>query len=140
MTDEFLLADNTDSDPNNWTAVSTLINDSADITVDRSLDWEYQPYLRFIDLQNGGRLGAGSPFVRWTFRALRELQREALRDFCTSLSAEVYIRTPTNEFVTGARVWKDFLCQMLWMTDEERIGVNAVEDIVIEFRNCLDVT
>jgi len=139
MTDEFLLADNSDDDPTTWTAVEDLLADSTDITL-RALEWEYRPFATTLELSDGSLKGMGFPVVKWTFRALRELQRENLRDFCTGLSANVYIRTPTNEFVSSARVWKDFLCKMYWQPAEEIVGVNAVEDVVIEFRFCKDVT
>jgi len=139
-TDYLLAAKATGNDPDDWSVVATLLGDSTDITSDRALDWTFQPYVNYVSLADGTRFGRGSPVVTWTFRALRPLQREALRDFCLSLSSEVYIRTPTNEYQSGARVWRDYLCTMLWTPAAEIIGVNAVEDVQIIFRNCLDVT
>jgi len=139
--DTFLIAEKaTGSDPDDWTEVEDLLSSvSSDVTL-RALDWEFQPYATYQTLGDGLRKGRGSPVGRWKFGALRPEQRENVRDFCTGLSAEVYIRTPTNETASEVRVWRDYLATMHWTPNEEIVGVNAVEEIEIMFTNCLDVT
>lgn len=140
MTDTFLIHDTSDSNPANWYSVSTLLSSvSSDVTVARSLEWEYQPYAKFVKLGNGKTKGRGYPIIRWTFKALRPEQRENLRDFCTGLSSDVYIHSPTNETVAGVRVWDDFLCIMNWMTRSELVGTDWVEMIELTFTHCVAV-
>lgn len=138
MADEFLIADTSDPDPLTWTSVSTLLsNVSGDITVDRALEWEFQPYAKAVTLGDGTKFGVGYPIVSWKFGALRPEQRENLKDFCATLSGEVYIRTPTNETSAGARVWKDYRAIMKWTEGYELVGVNYVEEVHIQFTHCV---
>jgi len=123
----------TGSNPDNWSIVETLLSSvSADITL-RTLDWGYQSYSSYDELGNGARLGKGYPRARWTFRGTRPEQRENLKDFCPSLSAQVYIRTPTNETAAGVRIWGDFLCWMHWTVGEELVGLEVVEMVELTF-------
>lgn len=137
MADEFLIATTADPDPLNWTQVETLLSSvSGDITLDRALEWEFQPYASSVTLGDGTKFGVGFPIVSWKFRALRPEQRENLKDFCAALSGDVYIRTPTNETSAGVRVWDDFQAKMKWTDGYEIIGIEAVEEVVIQFTHC----
>lgn len=129
----------TGTDPDDWSVVSTLLSSvSGDITL-RALEWEYQPYAEKVTLGNGQDLGRGYARARWFLRGLRYEQRENLRDFCTGLSAEVYIRTPTNETAAGVRTWDDFLAIIHWTEGPELVEVNHVSDVEIVFTHLVAI-
>lgn len=133
-TDFLIAAYATGNNPDNWSVVSTLLSSvSADISSARVLEWEYQPYSSIVELADGEQFGRGSAQARWIFGALRPEQRENLKDFCTGLTAQVYIRTPTNETSAGVQVWRDALCWMHWNIGPELWGINAVQEIEIRF-------
>lgn len=129
----------TGSDPDDWTEVQDLLSAvSLDVTL-RTLEWEYQPYSRSVILGDGTQRGLGYPRVRWLFKGLRPEQRENLKDFCASLSAEVYIRTPTNETAAGVRTWDDFSGILQWTTEPEQVGLNYVEMVELIFTHLVAV-
>ena len=129
----------TGADPDDWTEVETLLsNASADVTL-RALDWEFQTCSRVQRLGDGTDLGRGSPRARWTFGGLRPEQRENLKDFCSGLTAEVYIRTPENETTAGVRDWGDYLCIMHWTAGPELVGTEWVEQVEMVFTHLADV-
>jgi len=130
----FLIANTSDPDPDTWSVVEDLLSAvSGDITADRALEWEFQPYASSVTLGDGTKFGIGFPIATWKFRALRPEQRENLKDYCATLSGDVYIRTATNETAAGVRVWDDFQAKMKWTDGIEIIGVDAVEEVVIQF-------
>jgi len=134
MADEFLLDNTSDSNPATWNQVATLLSTvSGDITLARALEWSYQPYARAVQLHNGQVRGLGYPIAVWRFGALRFEQRENLKDFCSGLSTNVYIRTPTNETAGGVRIWDDFLAIMKWTTESEIVGLDVVEQVILTF-------
>ena len=135
MANEFLIDVNSDPTPATWVTVESLLA-GYDISLD-ALNWSHEDYSGYIRLGSGQMRGTGFPVVRWIFRALRPTQRENLRDHCTSVSSEVYIRTPTNETVAGVRVWKDYLCIMNWVTRAELMGLDAVEEVEMTFTRCI---
>lgn len=129
----------TGSDPDDWTEVQDLLSAaSADITL-RALEWEYQPYSKAATLGDGTKRGLGYPRARWLFKGLRPEQRENLKDFISALSAEVYIRTPTNETAAGVRTWDDFSALAHWTEGPELVGVNHVEMIELVFTHLVAV-
>ena len=132
---DFLIAASaTGSDPNNWSVVSTLLSTgSGDVTSARALQFDYEPFSKYVTLANGHKKGLGYPVAHWVFKALRPAQRENLRDFCTGVSADVYIRTRLTETTAGAETWGDFSAIMKWKEGAELIGVNYVEVIEITF-------
>lgn len=137
---EFLIAlQATGADPDDWTSVETLLS-SVDVEPSlRTLEWEMQPYSSYKNLANGQKRGQGFPVIKWTFKYLRPEQRENLRDFCSGVSANVYIRTPVNETAAGVRAWKDYLSTMNWMERGEIIadGLAYVEMVEITFTHCI---
>ena len=138
MTDQFLIAAlATGSNPANWTTLESLLGTN-DVTL-RAVEWTFEGSSSYVTLASGKTRGLGYPIAKWTFKALRPEQRENIRDFCTGLSADVYIRTPTNETSTGTRVWDDYQAIMNWMNRSELIGVNYVEEIEITFSNLIPV-
>ena len=133
-TDFLIAALATGSNADNWSVVSTLLSSaSADVSSARALEWEYQPYSRAVELGDGSVRGLGYPRARWLFKALRPEQRENLKDFCSTLSAAVYIRTPTNETAAGVRTWDDFSAILKWTVSTELVGVNYVEMVELVF-------
>ena len=138
--DTFLIAAKiTGSNPDDWTTVESLLASvSGGITL-RALEWEYQSYAEKVVLGNGQDLGRGYATARWSFGGLRPEQRENLRDFCTGLSAEVYIRTPTNETAAGVRTWGDFLAIAHWTEGPELVEVNHVSEPWIAFTHLVAV-
>jgi len=129
----------TGSDPDDWSVVETLLSAvSGDVTL-RALEWEYQPYAKTVLLANKTRRGLGLGSAVWKFKGLRPEQRENLRDFCSALSAAVYIRTPTNETAAGVRTWDDFSAIMHWTGGVELVGVNYVEDVEIQFTDLVAI-
>jgi len=139
----YLIGNNTNSDPDTWSVVSTLLSSvSSDITVDGALESDYQPFSGYINLGDKVTRGIGLPVASWRFKALRLEQRENLRDFVSSQTTEVYIRTRTNETVDGVRVWKDFLCLAKWVERPEinQDGIDAVMQVIINFEHMVDVT
>jgi len=129
----------TGSDPDDWTEVQDLLSAaSLDVTL-RALEWEYQPYSKSVILGDGTQRGLGYPRARWLFKGLRPEQRENLKDFCSALSAEVYIRTPTNETAAGVRTWDDFSGILQWTTEPEQVGLNYVEMVELIFTHLVAV-
>lgn len=123
----------TGADPDDWTEVQDLLSAaSLDITL-RTLVWEYQPYSKVEIVGDGTQFGRGFPRARWLFKGLRPEQRENLKDFITALSADVYIRTPTNETAAGVRVWGDFSGIAHWTAGPELVGLNQVEMVEVTF-------
>lgn len=129
----------TGSDPDDWTEVQDLLSTtSLDVTL-RALEWKYQPYSKSVILGDGTQRGLGYPRARWLFKGLRPEQRENLKDFCSALSAEVYIRTPTNETAAGVRTWDDFSGILQWTTEPEQVGLNYVEMVELIFTHLVAV-
>ncbi|MCZ2155745.1 MAG: hypothetical protein LC114_17910 [Bryobacterales bacterium] len=129
----------TGSDPDDWTEVQDLLSAvSGDITL-RALEWEYQDYSKSVILGDGTQRGLGYPKARWLFKGLRPEQRENLRDFVSDLTAEVYIRTPTNETSAGVRTWMDFSALLHWTVESELVGINYVEMVELTFTHLVPV-
>jgi len=99
-----------------------------------SPEWEFFPFSANFDKGDGGRIGVGFPRATWRWAHREDVHLEALRAICPGLSALVYIRTPTNEISSGARVWRTYQCQMLWMPESIEFAVNQAIDFTLEFR------
>lgn len=136
-----IAASATGADPNNWSVVSTLLSTvSTDITL-RTLEWEFEPYSKYTRLANGQKRGMGFPIARWIFKGLRPGQRENLRDFCLTVSADVYIRTPTSETSGGVRTYGDYSAILSWMERSEIAsdGIGVVEQTELTFTHLVEV-
>ena len=139
----FLIGTTASSDPDDWSVLATLLSSSSsDVSVARALDWGFEPYSKYVKMSSGDMRGLGYPVVTWRFAALRIGQRENLRDFVPDVTSDVYIRTQTNETVSGVAVWKDYLCKATWRQGAEVIetGLGNVRMVEIKFTNCVDVT
>lgn len=142
VTDYLIAAKVTGADPDDWTVVETLLSGiSRDISSDRALGWEFQQFSKYVKMADGQYKGLGFPTAAWIFKGLRVEQREAMRDYVTGTSAEVYIRTPTNETVDGVRVWKDYVCLVHWVQRSEIIqdGIDYAEMVELRFTHLVEV-
>ena len=96
----------------------------------------YKPYSQPIELGNGTVRGAGWATAAWTWNAITRAERDKLRSFCSGASAEVYIRTRTNESTDN---YKYFSAVMVWPADEAK-DADLRLNFVIEFRRLVEVT
>jgi hypothetical protein len=99
--------------------------------------WSFIPQSAFYDNYIGGRFSEGYPLVTWKWGALRFEQRQLLRAFCTGLSTTVFIKTVTNETISGVRQFASYEAVMNWRNDNELIGINYVEQVEIMFTHCV---
>lgn len=76
----------------------------------------FKPYARVLTAASGRTIGRGFPSCQWSFSLLSAEQRTALRAFCAGASAEVFIRTMTNE----ADAYATFSAVMVWEESEVR--------------------
>lgn len=97
---------------------------------------EYRPYSELLDLGNGERRGVGYPTVLWRWSILSQTQRDALRTYCTGVSATVYIETRTND---NSNEFRQYETIMLWPGAEDRDAGRAL-GFDLEFRIIEDVT
>ncbi len=99
---------------------------------------EFRFYSKQLDLGSGLKRGAGWPITTWTYGFLTQAQREQLRTFCTTASAEVYIQTRTRDEDTGETpsLFKIYKAVMTWPEHEEYRASRRL-DFVITF-TCLE--
>lgn len=103
-------------------------------------DWSFQPYSTSVRLADGTLQGNGFPIAKWRWRGMNDIDRETLRDFVGSnLSAEIYIRTATNETSSGAIVYKSFFGIMNWTDTDEDFQGDKVLDLIIIFTHLVEV-
>jgi hypothetical protein len=98
-------------------------------------EWTFAPFAAHLDLADGSRSGIGFPRTTWAWKHRKDVHMEVLRAICPGLSAQVYIRTPTNDTSSGARVFRTFHAQMLWMPDTEDKQAGYTLEVNFEFRN-----
>jgi len=96
----------------------------------------FRPFYESITLADGSIRGMGSPVASWRWGVLSRAQRDALRVFCTSKSATVYIRTRKTD---SADAYTDYRAIMIWPDDEERDAGRRL-DFLIEFRQLVVAT
>lgn len=92
----------------------------------------YQPYFEAIELANGHRRGLGKPVAKWRWGFLTRAQRDRLRSFCPSMSANVYIVTRINE---SADAYATFYGVMRWPEGDEDKDAGRRLNFEVEFRN-----
>lgn len=80
-----------------------------------------------VALANGGVRELGWGRAEWEFPILTMTQRNALRNYCPSGSAAVYIRTMTNE-----DAYANYQAMMIWPEEEDQ-RAGRVFDLVIRF-------
>ena len=90
------------------------------------------------DNSDGSRTGIGFPSAVLTWAAMEDEQVEILKSFCSGLSALVYWRIPTNRYDTfSARIWRTYLCQMLWMPAGEDKQSGKTLSVTIDLRHLI---
>ncbi|MCJ7435514.1 MAG: hypothetical protein MUO77_18685 [Anaerolineales bacterium] len=126
-----------EDDPDDWSTLQSIMGE-ADMPI--KPDDAYFPHSTYTDNCDGSRTAQGWIKVIWRFKMVTATQREALRDFCADLSAEVYLRTRTNEYDQyGERAWINLEGQLLWPPEDENVDGDYVGDLDIEFRACVEI-
>lgn len=126
-----------EGDPEDWETLQDIIGEA---NMPIMPDDSFFPHSSYSDNGDGSRTPQGFIKVIWRFKMVRSTQREALRDFCPDLSAEVYLRTRTNERDQyGNRVWINLSGQMLWPPEDETVDGEYNGDLDIEFRSCVEI-
>lgn len=127
-----------EDDPADWTTLQGIIGE-ADIPIE--IDDSYFPYSTYTDNTDGSRTGQGWIKVIWRIKIAHAWQREALRAFCTGLSADVYLTTQTNEYNVCLEEydWINLRGIMCWLVADESKDGKYVTDLEIEFRACYEV-
>ena len=93
-------------------------------------DYEFLTAADVIDLADGTQRGIGAPAVSWHWEVLTDAQRDLLRAFCPSHSANVFIRTLEED---GSYV--NYSAVMIWPLKEKRdSGGETVTDFELIFR------
>ena len=101
-------------------------------------DWTFSPFSANFDQSDGGRAGVGLPRATWTWQHRKDVHLEVLRTICPGVSAQVYIRTPTNATISGASVWHTYLCQMIWTSETEDKQAGYTLEFLLEFRKLVE--
>ncbi len=132
MAYDFRLANTSDPTISNWQTVDSLLS-----RLGKPADpqWTYQPYTSYQDLLDGTRRGMGFPMATWHWQFLTDVQREALRALCPGLSAQVYIKTLTNETSSGVRTYGTFSAVMFWPPASEDKQAGNVLGFTLEFHH-----
>lgn len=136
VTDTFYIGTDSDEFSDFLTLASRLANKGKPIEP----QWTFTPFADHRELADGTRLGVGSPQATWHWDHRDDVHLEALRALCPGLSANLFIRTPTNDTSSGARVWETFSCIMLWPPIDEDKQAGHTLDFTIEFRRLEVVT
>ncbi len=85
----------------------------------------------------------GSPYLEWQWGFISQAARDALRAYCTSGSAFVYIITPTTETVDSIpNAAKGYACQMIWTPPDTPENPQAGRrlEFTITFRQMVEVS
>jgi hypothetical protein len=104
------------------------------------------PYMEQATLGDGNRRGLGGAKITWSWGYLGDqyqqttinIAREALRDYCAGASADVWIKTPTNENDAVVK----YQGVMVWPFPETREAADTHRRIgfSLEFINCIAST
>jgi hypothetical protein len=87
----------------------------------------YKSYQNIVPLGDMTTRGIGFPSAVWRWASLTDAQRDQLRSFCAGSSAEIYIRTRTNE---NTNEYKSFKGVMIWPTEEDPDSYSKVDFII----------
>ena len=127
-----------EDDPADWQTLQSIMGE-ADIPIE--VDDSYFPQSTYTDNGDGSRTAQGWIKVIWRIKIAHAWQRQALRAYCPGLSADVYLRTHTNEYdvCLDEYDWISLRGQMHWMIADEAREGKFVSDIEIEFVACEEV-
>jgi hypothetical protein len=115
------------------------LNDLFEIADAVDPDATFAPFAAFTDNVDGSRSGVGFPMATWKWNGKEDLRVDVMEEFWDgALSVPLYIRTLTNRVdVYGARIYRTFLTQALWMPKDEDKQAGYTLDVVIEFRHLI---
>jgi len=85
-------------------------------------------YADYVQLGDGTRRGVGYLQAEWRWQFITWDEVDALKAYCSGVSAAVYITTPDN---TGD--WTGYSATMHWPQIPEPLHGSYAEDFVIEF-------
>lgn len=124
--------------PADWTTLQDIIGE-ADIPVE--VDDSYFDQSTFTQNGDGSRSPQGFIRVVWRIPIAHAWQRQALKAYCPGLSADIYLRTKTNEYNACIEEydWISLRAWMNWMPADETKDGNFTRDIEIEFTMCVPV-
>jgi hypothetical protein len=97
----------------------------------------YRPYSKLLNLGNGLTRGAGWAVAEWRWGFLSQAQRDKLRTFCTGASAQIYIKTKTND---NSDAYKTFSCVVDWPIESEERDTGRRIDFILSFKKLVEVT
>jgi len=78
-------------------------------------------------------IDSGFPVITWSWGFLTRTQRDQLRQFCSTASSLVYIRTTIND---SADSWATYLAYMVWPKPEPREATRRI-NFVVNFTSCI---
>ncbi len=115
------------------------LNDLFGTTKATDPDATFAPFAALHDNIDGSRSGVGFPMANWKWQGKEDLNVDVLEAFWDgALSVPLYVRTLTNRVdVDGARIYRTFLCQALWMPKDEDKQAGFTLGIEIEFRHMI---
>jgi len=120
-----------------WYTLEELIWDAG---IPNNPDSSYVPHSEVVRSLSGRSYARGYPTATWHWDVISAANRATLRSFCPGASAEVYIRTRTNEIeVSGQDVFIDCLAVMNWMAGEEEQEVKKNLGLDIIFTHLIEV-
>lgn len=96
----------------------------------------YMPYSDEQVLVSGLVRGTGFPSCTWIWGVITRAERDALRQFCTGKSANVWIRTKTMD---SADSYANYSAVMVWPTKEEERDTTRRVDFKITFKTMVAV-
>ena len=101
-------------------------------------DWSYQEFAGAIRLADGTVKGQGFPIAKWRFNHISNDNRDALRGLIPSLSALLYIRTPTNEIdIYGDIVFENFQAVAEWSPNDEDKAADRTLGFILTFTHLI---
>jgi hypothetical protein len=125
------------NNPLYWSSLDQLIG-VANISVNP--DASYQPQSDVAKSLSGLFIPRGFPAAKWHFNALTVGQRQILKSFCPSLSAEVYFETLSNEIsLCDDEVWIQATAILHWPAGDEEIQAGRVMGLELLFTHIAEI-
>jgi hypothetical protein len=106
----------------------TLSGSAAPVSYPKST---MKPYADVVNLVSGLVRGVGYPTTSWMWQVITRQERDALRQFCTGQSANVFIRTKTMD---NADTYANYSAVMVWPTQEEERDATRRMNLKIVFK------
>jgi hypothetical protein len=120
-----------------WSSLDQLIG-IANISVNP--DASYIPQSDVVKSLSGLFIPRGFAAAKWHFNALTVGQRQTLKSFCPSLSAEIYFETLSNEIsLCNDEEWIQALAIMHWPAGDEEIQAGRVMGLELLFTHLVEI-